>query len=1128
MSNYAKYQIEKEVVSVDNGQTWKETGNQRHGKILDVYPSLAACEDTDCDLKMSQPEMFSGKLPEYLCADETTVYHEWVPQGILQEGTFSGGLMGCNGIYDSAPAYLLDNVATNCGSGIKIGDIICTPRDVGGVQEMYCRSRFNSFGDGKGVVLGTKYNCCGCCFVGACVDLVPQKLFPWVDKDNTLMLKISHYTKEHCSEDWVLESEDFTNIILERWIVVGYDQTTGSRLWQHQVASELYTPEEAETFGDNCQNVVKTWVNDEEVINESDYLLEWKEANTNIYNIEYLSTSGIIEIPRITIQDWFAHDDEESSDLLGRVEMIQDTDYTSESSGNIVYSNNVQFPYKAGTVSRTGYTHSNISIDNLGTAQFPVMQANSHYYVSYPPYDYNYTIDQKDLSIASAETVLYYEYYDSSHPNSSVTKNYVTSDKGAFVYRIWSKNRNGDYNHYFEPVHIDYSWMPDDAKESLSFEYLHDRTNGMNYSNGYKYIYKCSDGNWYWDNDNAYKGKLDKSGTTLYQNSLESSFDYYSSSYNAPKFLGLRDYTFFKAESVSSSTFQYVCNLRNLESITIQNGITNVSNSNSIFYMDSIYSIYNRKLRILDFGSTVSAITCSNYILGSYVYINNLEKIIFRSITPPTISVGSGWFWDVAVNGASFSPYSNFGVYVPNQSINAYEQILPNILKPFIKPLSEVDNTYKAELTYSFGHKAKISYDDTSVLKQNEIRGSTSSYQEIQSVAVYNNQDTIGENAFVGCTALTTVNLPPTITKIDNYAFYGCHMIDSITLDYDYDITLGVHAFDSSNPYPIFLPVDGYKSNMNNSANWKTYKDRVFAIESTYKVLKYNKNTELYSAVYQDNKRYLESKNVSGNDITTVIISSEMTSGSSFLFNYAPNLEKVRFGYGNGSGFTNFGASAFRTCTLLTTAGAIGSGADIEIPSGMRDMSSDFNNSYLTRIDIPSYITTIKLGYCYNLTKVIIPSGKTSINDVAFQGNSGLTSVGLLGENVTVEIPDTVTSIGNNAFTNCNHITSVTLSNNVTNVGDGAFRGDSSSQPNILSYVDIGYGVTSIGRDAFAFCRILTFICRATTPPTLGNGGVFYGSDGIKIYVPDESVDAYKAASRWKSLASKIHPISEL
>jgi len=65
--------------------------------------------------------------------------------------------------------------------------------------------------------------------------------------------------------------------------------------------------------------------------------------------------------------------------------------------------------------------------------------------------------------------------------------------------------------------------------------------------------------------------------------------------------------------------------------------------------------------------------------------------------------------------------------------------------------------------------------------------------------------------------------------------------------------------------------------------------------------------------------------------------------------------------------------------------------------------------------------------------------------------------------------------------------------------------------------------MTSIGDQAFYNCNKLTSItCLATTPPTLGSN-VFYSTNNCPIYVPSGSVNAYK--SSWSDYASRIQSI---
>lgn len=54
-----------------------------------------------------------------------------------------------------------------------------------------------------------------------------------------------------------------------------------------------------------------------------------------------------------------------------------------------------------------------------------------------------------------------------------------------------------------------------------------------------------------------------------------------------------------------------------------------------------------------------------------------------------------------------------------------------------------------------------------------------------------------------------------------------------------------------------------------------------------------------------------------------------------------------------------------------------------------------------------------------------------------------------------------------------------------------------------------------------------TVVCKSITPPSLGTEVFGRCSSNLKIYVPDDSVEAYKGATNWSNYADRIHPLSE-
>ena len=177
------------------------------------------------------------------------------------------------------------------------------------------------------------------------------------------------------------------------------------------------------------------------------------------------------------------------------------------------------------------------------------------------------------------------------------------------------------------------------------------------------------------------------------------------------------------------------------------------------------------------------------------------------------------------------------------------------------------------------------------------------------------------------------------------------------------------------------------------------------------------------------------------------------------------------------------------------------------------DVAAFYGCVSLTNIDIPNSVTSIGtqcFDGCTNLSSITIGSGITSIGWCTFNNCNSLTSI---------VIPNSVISVDNAAFQYCTSLTSVTIGNSVTSIGAGTF-----SRCISLTEVTIPNSVTSIGESAFYNCSGLTSVTiEATTPPTLG-GSPFSTSVSI-IYVPAESVEAYKTANIWINYSSMIRPI---
>ena len=603
------------------------------------------------------------------------------------------------------------------------------------------------------------------------------------------------------------------------------------------------------------------------------------------------------------------------------------------------------------------------------------------------------------------------------------------------------------------------------------------------------------------------------------------------------------------------------CNGEEVTEANIPEGITTISD----------YAFYNCV------PLTKVTIPASVTSIGGYAFTNcsNIKYVYCKPTTPPTI--GSQVFMHIA--DGSYH-YTNCTIYVPGDSVSAYmsatgwvdyadrimsEYSANNVIR-YTSTDGKVVTPYSADV---FGVTiVSNSYTDGQgviVLSDNPTKIGAFAFRDCKTLATISIPTTvqeIGNSAFNNCQGLENLTIPTSVTSIGTQAFYGCNSIESIRIP-DSVTSIGEVAF-------------GFCASLSEfKGKFASSDGRCLIVDGTLNSFAQAGVTEYTLPKTVKTIGFYAMHNSA--QLTTVTIPQSVTAIAEGAFNGCISLESVyckptTTPAGAAGMFDNNHPNrkiyvpstvvdAYKTAQYWSNyADAIvadvnkanyqilytSTDGNVVTPYKTDAFGANIvSNTYEDGQGVITFdgeVTTIGPNAFWTrvtLASITLPQSVTSIGYYAFQGCTNL-------RNIT--IPDSVTAIDTNPFLDCKALEEFNgkfasadklslIVNGVLNtfaIGSGVIEYNISSDVNIvgsssfagcttLTKVTIPSSTTVIRAAAFSNCSNLASIyCQPTTPPT-GAERMFAGNaTDCKIYVPTDSVDAYKAAQYWSDYADAI------
>ena len=483
-------------------------------------------------------------------------------------------------------------------------------------------------------------------------------------------------------------------------------------------------------------------------------------------------------------------------------------------------------------------------------------------------------------------------------------------------------------------------------------------------------------------------------------------------------------------------------------------------------------------------GTTVPSIKMSSEATGAItldcgegVQLDPAVPTIFIISVPPTVFSKGFTVTVVDTEGNEMPVRASVSNEIKRSSILKMPVVTVSVVSAEIENIVFEDEVMKELCVKAFDTNGdgELSYSEAaSVTDLRKLALTKTTFKTFNEFQYFTSVKTVPDSYFITASSLREITFPKSITTIGLLAFKGCTNLTAVVMSEGVK-TINRESFSGCKKLTnIYLPESvtsiGYGAFQ--------YCSSLTSISIPEGV------TSIGDEAFED-----------CSSLKSISIPESVTSIGEWAFYNCSSLTSISI----PESVTSIGDGAFYNCSSLTS---------ISIPESVTKIEyMAFSNcSSLTSIIIPEGVTSIGYGAfqnCTRLTSIIIPESVTSIGDRAFSECSSLTSI---------RIPESVTSVGGGVFYGCSALTKVEIFcsissfpyHNSSGYVYGFFEGCS-----CLTSISIPESVTSIGDRAFSECSSLTSIIIPESVTTIRDLA-FYGCSSLtSTYIKATSLRTY-------------------